>query len=397
VARLPRGLDVRTVRASHPATRSVGRFGNIDDQARIKPDFVVSAELSSRAQSVLCAVVSEFIASGEPVGSRTLAKKYGFDLSAATIRNVLADLEDAGYLEQPHTSAGRVPTPAAFRLFIDALMRMRELSGAETGRIAKWLAELEPGVDIRRETARLLSDLTGTAAVLARPRPETRTLLKLQLIPIRGRELLSVIVMSDGSVLNRYVSLDRPLSAAELERLHNMLETAVEGRTLGGIREYFAESLAQHRDELNSLRRLGVSLVEAALGAAQVRTDLVIEGQVRLLDRPEFSSGDRMRELVRALDDRERLVGLLDRILAASNVQVFLGEEVSVGHGLPVSLVAAPYRDEQGNPGGAVGVLGPTRMDYPTVVPLVGAMARAMSGALARSGRLGTGKGPKKE
>jgi heat-inducible transcriptional repressor len=377
-------------KAGEPLARPIGRRTEIDDPARFTPDFFVSRDLSSRAQAVLCAVVSEFIASGEPVGSRTLAKKYGFDLSAATIRNVLADLEDAGYLEQPHTSAGRVPTLGAFRLFIDALMRMRELSGAESGRIAKWMAELEPGADIRRETARLLSDLTGTAAVLARSPPDTRTLLKLQFIPIRGRELLSVIVMSDGSVINRYVSLERPLGSAELERLHNMLETAVEGRTLRGLSQFFAESLAQHRDELASLRQLGVSLVDAALGAAQVMTDLVIEGQVRLLDRPEFASGDRTRELVRALEDRERLVGLLDRILAASDVQVFLGEEVGAGRGLPVTLVAAPYQDEQGKPGGAVGVLGPTRMDYPTVVPLVGAMAQAVSGALARSGRLST-------
>jgi heat-inducible transcriptional repressor len=345
------------------------------------------SELSDRASSILCAVVREFIATGEPVGSRTLAKKHGLDLSAATIRNVLADLEDTGYLGQPHTSAGRVPTPAAFRLFVDALMRLRELSEAETRRISESLAELEPGADIRRESARLLSGLTGTAAILARPRLETRTLLKLQFIPIRGRELLSVIVMSDGSVLNRYVSLDQPLGSAALERLHNMLESVVEGKTLMAVRDYFAQSLAEHRDELDALRRLGFSLVDATLDAGQSTTDLLIEGQVLLLERPEFDSADHLRELVGALEERERLVSLLDRTLAARDVQVFLADEARMGHGLPISLVAAPYQDEHGKPGGAVGVIGPTRMDYPTVVPLVGATAHAMSEALARSAR----------
>jgi heat-inducible transcriptional repressor len=341
---------------------------------------VSPAPLSKRARSILYAVVTEFIATGEPVGSRTLAKKYGLDLSAATIRNVLADLEDAGYLAQPHTSAGRVPTEAAFRLFIDALMRVRQLSPDEETKIAELFEELHPGADLLRETGRVLSDLTGTAAVMMRPRIEARTVLKIRFIQTRPLELLSVIVLSDGSVENRFISIDAPIGEPELERLHNMLEESVSGRTLAELREHFFHGADRHRDELASLSRLGLALVSSAIDKLDRSMDLVIEGQARLLERSELSHSH-LRETMRALEDRERLVMLLDRAMASNRVQVFLGNEAGAA---PVSIVAAAYQ-EDGRPSGAVGVIGPTRMDYPGVVPLVGATAEAFSQALARS------------
>jgi heat-inducible transcriptional repressor len=341
--------------------------------------------LTKRARQVLYAVVTEFIATGEPVGSRTLTKKYGFDLSPATIRNVLADLEDAGYLAQPHTSAGRVPTEAAFRLFIDALMRVRQLSDDETTQIQEWFDDLPPGVDILRETGKRLSELTNAPAVLVRSRIEKRTLIKVRFIAIRPGELLSVLVLSDGTVENRFITVDKPISDSEIERLHNMLEEVVEGRTLVAVRDHFRKSFEERRDELATLRDLGVSLMSAALEHVDRSPEVVVEGQSRLLSRPEFASGDHMRELMRALDERERLISLLDRTLESSRVQVFLGEETNAAMGFPVSVIAASYSGEDGQPGGAVGIIGPTRMDYPTVVPLIGATADAMSAALARS------------
>ncbi len=347
--------------------------------------------LGKRARSVLYAVVNEFIGSGEPVGSRTLAKKYGFDLSAATIRNVLADLEDAGYLAQPHTSAGRVPTEKAFRLFIDALMRVRELSAEETSRIAQWFEDFRPGTETLRETGRFLSNLTGAAAVVVRSRLETRKLLKIRFIPTRPGELLSVIVFTDGTVENRFIPIDAPIGERELERVHNMLEEAIQGRTLTAVRDLFARAADARRDELDALRQLGYSLMSAAIDGAERRLDIVVEGQARLVDRPELAHTDELREVLRALEDRERLVMLIDRMLAAGQVQVFLGEETNAMVGHSVSVVAAPYHDVQGRPGGAIGVIGPTRMDYPAVVPLVGATADAMSAALARTREPGRG------
>jgi heat-inducible transcriptional repressor len=189
---------------------------------------------------VLYAAVSEFIATGEPVGSRTLSKKYGFNLSAATIRNVLSDLEDLGYLMQPHTSAGRVPTEAAFRLFIDALMKTQQLSPEAAAKIAGWLDEVPLSKDVLRSTGRLLSELTGVPAIVARvPSPE-RTVLKIHFLPTRPQEILSVVVFADGSVENRFIRIEEPLPERELSRLHELLEQVTVGRSLGEIREYFA-------------------------------------------------------------------------------------------------------------------------------------------------------------
>lgn len=285
-----------------------------------------------------------------------------------------------------------MPTEAALRLFIDAWIRVRQPSPDDAERIHGLFDGLPPHADLLRETGKLLSDLTGAAAVLVRARTETRTVVKMRFIPLRPGELLSVIVLSDGSVENRFIRTEHKLGESDLERLHNMLEEAVEGRTLAAVRDYFKRALEERMDQLNKLSEIGLSLATAALDQSEHATDIVIEGQSRLYGLSEFQDGERMKDLVRAFEDRERLVQLLDRTVDANNVQVFLGEEMRRAVGYPVSVVAAPYHGEDGRPGGAVGVIGPTRMDYPVVVPLVGATADAMSAALARS-RDGSGRG----
>src|SRR4030088_3465966 len=180
------------------------------------------ADLSPRLRQILYAAVTEFVATGEPVGSRTLAKKSGLDLSPASIRNVLADLEEAGYLRQPHTSAGRVPTDRAFRLFIDALMHVHELTGDEEASIRDRFASLEPGQNVMRETGKLLSELTGTVAVVVAPRAETLVLKQLRFLRTGPDEVLAVLVMKNGSVQNRFLRANA--TDAELQRLHNLLD-----------------------------------------------------------------------------------------------------------------------------------------------------------------------------
>ena len=328
--------------------------------------------------------MTEFIASGEPVASRTLTKKYGFELSAATIRNVLADLEESGYLSQPHTSAGRVPTEAAYRLFVDALMEEQQLSSEERADIDGWFSELPPGTDLLREAGRRLSHLSSAPALLVRASSATRTLLKLRFIATRPGELLAVIVFSDGTVENRFISLSEPVSDADLERIHNMLEEAVSGRTLVDVREYFVSGLHEPSGELGALRQTGFSLLRAAAEGASRSLTIEIEGQARLLERPEFGDVESARELLRVLEDRQRLLTLLDSALSSDNVRVFLGEEAAQAVGCPVSVVAAPFREEDGESAGALGIIGPTRMDFPFLVPRVSAAAHAMSAALSK-------------
>ncbi|AUX19559.1 HrcA family transcriptional regulator [Sorangium cellulosum] len=340
-------------------------------------------DLSNRARKILFAAVTEFIATGDPVGSRTLARKYGLDLSAASIRNVLADLEEAGYLHQPHTSAGRIPTDRALRLFIDALAELRTLSPEQQAELSARFAEIYAlARDPLRETGRYLSELSGAAAVVAAPRPEIRALSQLRFIPTKPGQLLAVLVFADGSVENRFISVDEVIDEAELTRIHNLLADVIEGRTLGEIRDLFARRLADERLQIDALRRRAFALGSKAMADVARRSEVVIEGQNRLIDLPEYADVDRLKKLMRALEEREELVDLLDRTLAAGagEVTVFVGSEAGDLGGGQLSLVAAPYM-ENGRIAGTVGVLGPTRMDYAKVMPLVDATAAAMSEA----------------
>lgn len=356
----------------------------------------VAETLTRRAREVLYALLTEFISNGEPVGSRTLVRKYRFNLSPATIRNVLADLEDLGYLVQPHTSAGRVPTEKAFRLFVSALMKTRQLSGPEAAKIEDWLRQ-EPtsnDTDLLRSTGRLLSELTGSPALVARRSAETRRLLKIQFIPTRPSELLGVMVFGDGTVENRFIHIDTPLETGELDRVHQLLEEVAQGLTLTELRNHFASVRETSHDNSQPLNSRGLSLLSATISRAPRATELVVEGQSRVLDQASWAQGEQIKGLLHTLEDRDRLIQLLDRTLESNNVQVFLGEDIGGTTESPLSLVAAPYQNQTGEPGGAVGVIGPTRMDYSVVVPLVSATADAFARALLKAGQHSTAVGP---
>ena len=341
------------------------------------------AELSQRARQVLYHCVTEYVATGEPVGSRTLAKKSGLDLSPASIRNVLADLEDAGYLRQPHTSAGRVPTDRAFRLFIDVLMHVRELATDDEASIRERFASLEPGQNVMREAGKLLVELTGTAAVVVSPRAETLVLKQLRFIRTGNDEVLAVLVMKNGTVQNRFLSV--AVTDAELQRMHNLLDDVVEGRTLGDLRELFDRRLQSERVQQDELKRRAFELGGAAVQeVAGSETDIVIEGQDRLLEKPDFQDAGHVRQLVTALDAREKLIKLLDLAMQGKGGHVVVGEEVGDLGSAQLSIVGAAYT-AGGQAAGTVGVIGPTRMDYPRLLPLVAATASAMSEFLERS------------
>ncbi len=336
-------------------------------------------ELNHRARQILYAAITEFVSTGEPVGSRTLSKKEGIELSAASIRNVLADLEDLDYLHQPHTSAGRIPTDKAFRLFIDALMELRKLSPDEHARIREHLEVAERGGNVMRETGKLLSELTGTAAVIVAPRTEAMTLKHLRFMPTVAGELLAVLVMSNGVVQNRF--LRSAITEPELSRIHNLLDDVIEGRTLRDLRELFLRRLATDRVQNDELRRHAFELAEAAVQGISIENDVVIEGQAKLFEKPEFAGGAALKSVAALLEDRESLVRLLDATLEAKGTTVVVGKEAGELGGGQLAIVGASYGD-RGQPVGTIGVIGPTRMDYPNVVPLVTATANAMTAVM---------------
>jgi heat-inducible transcriptional repressor len=339
-----------------------------------------ASDLTARSRRILYAVLAEYISTGEPVGSRKLARRYGINLSPASIRNVLADLEDAGYLAQPHTSAGRVPTDMGFRVFVDALVQMREVAAHDREAILTRLHQLDPGRDdVMREAGRLLSTLTGAAAVLTAPRLEDERLAQLRFIPLRPGQLLAVLVTHSGVVQNRAVPCAESLDTGELERLNNYLHELVAGRTLQEIRHEVAKRMEVERGDYHLLQERAADLLdEASRAGAAEPVAMIIEGQGRLFDRPEFTNVDKVRGYLRAFEDKERLLVLLDRTLTAGGVQVLIGAEAEFEDLSDVSVVAAHYGEGR-TAAGSLGVIGPTRMDYAKVVPLVGFTAQVLT------------------
>lgn len=351
-------------------------------------------ELSSRCRKILYAIVTEYVSTGEPVGSRTLARCYGMNLSPATIRNVLADLEESGYLQQPHTSAGRVPTDLGFRVFIDAWVQAQDLTGQDKSAVLSRMQSLDPGRDdVLREAGQLLSALTEAAVVVATPSPEEESLAQLRFLPLREGQLLAVLVTRSGAVQNRIVQLERDMDERELERINNYLVELVDGCSLGQVRQQLAAEMENERSRYDRLRQRVKEVVEAVSSASEERGDLVIEGQGRLFDRPEFADVEKIRSYLRAFEEKERLLAMLDRTLAAGGVQVLIGTETDLADVRDISLISAKY-GQNGQAIGALGVIGPTRMDYAKVVPLVGFTAECMSELLAgRASRRARGDG----
>lgn len=334
-------------------------------------------ELPFRARKILYAVITEYVASGEPVGSRTLAKRYGINLSPATIRNVLADLTDAGYLTQPHTSAGRTPTERGFRVFVDALIQMREVTADDREAVLERMRELRPGVDdLVREAGRLLATIAGAAAVVTRPRVDTEPLSLIRFMVLRKGELLALVITKAGAIQNRVIT-GPDIDASELERLNNYLAEKVPGRTLSEVRG----SLAAEVDDARELRTRAQTMIAAATAGSDAPGEVVIEGHTVLFDRPEFSDPEKIRRYLRTFDEKERLVGLLDQTLAAGGVQVLIGSETELEDLPDISLISANYR-RGGVNAGTLGIIGPTRMDYGKLVPLVGFTAQVMSDVL---------------
>ena len=339
-------------------------------------------ELTYRARRILYATVTEYIASGEPVGSRRLAKRYGINLSPATIRNVLSDLEDEGFLAQPHTSAGRVPTTLGFRVFVDALVHMREVGAEDRAAVIHRLQNLTPGTDVLKVAGEVLSSLTGAAAVVSPPKPEEERLAQLRFMPLREGQLLAILVTKSGAVQNRVVTVPDGFENKSLERINNILEEllAEDGSSLVAIKERLATGISEERGLVQQLRAQARQMVEQASKPSST-SEVRIEGQGRLFDRPEFLDGEKIRGYLRAFDDRERLVTLLEETLASGGVRVLIGSEAGLDVE-DVTLISSSF-GRSGGSAGSLAVIGPTRMDYAKVVPIVEFTAKVMTEVLA--------------
>ncbi len=340
-----------------------------------------NSDLSRRAQKILHAVVTEYLHGGDPVGSRTVTRRHDLGLSPATVRNVMADLEDMGLLEQRHSSAGRVPTQSGLRFFIDSLLKVRGLSTAEKEEI-RLRVTAPTREEVVQRASRLLSDLTQHAAIIIAPDPDHQRLGQIEFVPLRDGRLIAVLVTADGRIENRLILDD--VDPTQLERIHNYLNEMLAGMTLDEIRERVIRELGDDRNQYDTAIGSALRLGHAVFVARADRpADVVVSGQANLLD--DAVAQDRARELLRTLEDKETLVRLLDRTRTAAGIQVFLGAETALTALVGSSVIAMSYGPEE-HAIGTLAVIGPMRMNYGKVMSVVDVTADTVSQLLAELG-----------
>jgi heat-inducible transcriptional repressor len=342
---------------------------------------VSGSDLSRRAQKILHAVVTEYLHGGDPVGSRTVTRRHDLGLSPATVRNVMADLEEMGLLEQRHSSAGRVPTPSGLRFFIDSLLKVRGLSPVEKEEIRARVTAPTPDEVVQR-ASRLLSDLTHHAAIIIAPDPDHQRLGQIEFVPLRDGKLIAVLVTADGQIENRLIVDD--VVPARLERIHSYLNHMLSGMTLDEIRDRVIRELGDDKNRYDEAVTAALRLGHAVFVERREKVaDVLVSGQANLLD--ETLAQDRARDLLRTLEDKETLVRLLDRTRTADGIQVFLGAETALTALAGSSVIAMSYGPEE-QPIGALAVIGPMRMNYGKVMSVVDVTADTVSQLLAELG-----------
>jgi len=334
-------------------------------------------ELSERQCAVLRAVVTGYVGEAAPIGSKTLSALLPISLSSASVRTVLAELAELGLVEKPHASAGRVPTERGLRHFVDALLPAGDLAPLERRDIA-WRLDGADADEVVRVVSELLSTHTRQLGFVVAPRLERLVLRHVGLVRLSAERVLVVLVSSNGSSHRRVVEVGEPLSQAELDRITALLSERVDGRTLPEVRQLLAREAEALRHQANRLLALAVSVGRRALAEqGDPAVDLVIETRLALLEQPEFRDPRRVRDLFEAVETKTRLIEVLDRMLADEGVCIGFGDELEEPALRRCALVAARY----GGPGaglGTLGVIGPSRMDYPRIIALVGFLSHAI-------------------
>jgi heat-inducible transcriptional repressor len=336
--------------------------------------------LDPRARQLLRTLIARYIRDGEPVGSQTLARHAGLDVSPATIRNILGDLEELGLLSSPHTSAGRIPTAQGYRVFVDSLLQLRPLPDTELARLRQELPAGAGTQSLLGNASELLSAMSHFVGVVSAPKREAFAFRHIDFVPLEGQRVLAILVFADNDVQNRVLQTRRVYDAAELERVANYLNQHFAGRPLAEVRATLVHELQAARSEMETLLAHTVELAQQALAPGD-EEDVVLAGQSRLLGVQDLSDLDRLRELFEAFARKREILQLLERTLRAPGVRIFIGEETGLASLEGMSLVTAPYGAGD-RVLGVLGVIGPSRMAYDRVIPVVKAAADVLGAAL---------------
>ena len=340
--------------------------------------------LNNRAQHLLRTLVEQYIRDGQPVGSRALTRESGLNLSSATIRNVMADLEDLGFVTSPHTSAGRIPTDKGYRIFVDMLLKVRPLDSAAVQAIKLGLT---PHADdpkaLVSAASKMLSSITQLAGVVTLPRQSQTELSQIEFLPLSEKRVLAVLVTNGREVQNRIVHLERNYSSEELRRAANYLNQQFGGRDLNAIRELLVAQLKQTRENLNQGMLDAIMLAQQVVAPNETTPSMqyVLAGETNLMGVAELSNVEKLRKLFEAFNQQRDILHLLDQSLRAEGVQIFIGQESGYQILDDCSIVTAPYALDK-EAVGVLGVIGPTRMAYERVIPIVDLTAKLLGAAL---------------
>ncbi len=339
--------------------------------------------LNERAQRLLKTLIENYIRDGQPVGSRTLSRDSGLSLSSATIRNVMADLEDLGFVASPHTSAGRIPTDKGYRFFVDTLLKLKPLGSEEIEEIERRLDTDAPtGRSLVQTVSQMLSNVTHMAGLVTLPNPNFIVLSHIEFIGLSENRALAVIVMDNREVQNRVVQLDRHYSPDELRRAANYLSETFSGRSLPDVRAHLLHQLQETRQHMNQVMLDAIQVAQKVFESkADDQVDYVIAGETNLMGFAELSNVDRLRRLFEAFNEKHAMLQLLDSCLRADGIQIFIGQESGYRILDDISLVTAPYMLDN-KVVGVLGIIGPTRMAYERVIPIVDVTAKLLGSAL---------------
>ena len=338
-------------------------------------------DIGARAKKILHAVVSEYLATGEAVGSQTVTRRYGLEVSAATVRTVMGDLEEAGLLKHAHTSGGRLPTERGLRYYVDMLLRVRSLTTGEKDDIRERLGAGSDVPDVMQRTSRLLRELSHLTVVVQAPRPDSDVVQHLEFVQLREGQLLAVIAAASGQIQNKLVPVDFALTASDLDRINNYLNELMSGLTLEQARARLIEEVKSDRAAHDDLVNRALKLASAAVPATP-SPDVLVDGQSNLLAGK--ADLERAKLLLRTLEEKDLVVRLRERTLSAPGICVFIGAEANLADLTDVSVVAAPYGPED-RPLGTIAVIGPARMNYSRVIPLVDFTAETIGEAIGKT------------
>jgi len=347
----------------------------------------VTDTLNERAQRLLKLLIERHIRDGQPVGSRTLSRD-GLDLSPATIRNVMADLEELGLVVSPHTSAGRIPTAKGYRLFVDTLLTVKRLDQPEVEALRQKLSGVADKQVLMQHASQTLSSLTSMAGIVMLPRftKPSVTLRHLEFLPLSNRRVLTILVFNEDEVQNRIIQVPRDYSAAELTSLGNYLNRHLSGKSLDQVRETLISEMEEARAAMDKLMTDALVMAQQSLAetSEKPQADFILAGETNLMGYSEIAQVEKLRALFEAFNAKRDILQLLDQSLHSQGVQIFIGDESGYGPLGDCSVVTAPYRIGEQTVG-VLGVIGPTRMAYDRVIPVVDITARLLGHVLNQS------------